>query len=98
MTEDLEDLAGSAVTQAMTTMTKFKVQSTHEAIDFSTRVGLLASAVGLIAKITGLVCLCAIDRIARLMACRLTRREDSEAVVDEMVIDAMGVEAMLQDS
>jgi chemotaxis protein CheX len=90
MIEDVEQLIGASVTEVFGTMLNFKVVPEAPNANVVNGEPHIASAVGFIGRLTGVVYLYCTCSFARRMTSGLLGIEESAIDSDEMVNDAMG--------
>jgi chemotaxis protein CheX len=90
MIEDIEMLIGSAVAEVFGTMLNLPVAPEVKDTPIQNGEPHVASSVGFIGRLTGVVFLYSTNSFAKRMTGKLLGMEDNEVDGDEMVNDAMG--------
>jgi chemotaxis protein CheX len=90
MINDLDELVKSAVTEVFDTMLNFKAQLEAPGAEVLNGEAHVASAVGFIGRLTGVVYIYATARFARRITCLMLGLEEAQIDGEEMVNDAMG--------
>jgi chemotaxis protein CheX len=88
--EDLEKLIGSAALEVFSTMLSIDLSPCSPDVNAATGEIHIASSVGFIGKLTGVVYLYSTNSLARRLTRSLLGMAPTEAVGNEMVNDAMG--------